>query len=86
MISDEQKTAIIERVKAMLDDPSCEIATSRGKRDVTEHGDTNRRYEPSGGAELLIKVQGGAVEVPNADPLLREPEWADDIRRRRPLR
>jgi len=57
-----KKKKLLARIAELLDDPTCCIEWSRGKREITEPGDMNRRFEATG-LTLSIHIQGGAVDM-----------------------
>jgi hypothetical protein len=61
---DDVRREIHELIDRMMDDPTVTIDIERGVRDVAEPGDVFRKFEPTDGMTLTVKVNGGAREEP----------------------
>jgi len=54
---------VLQTVRNMVTDPTCNVHISRGTREVTKPGDTVDSYEITAGLAILIEINGGAKEL-----------------------
>ena len=62
-LPEDFKQIVLDRVRTMLDDPTCQVGFSRGMHGHPDDDGQFMVYEPTQGQTLTIDIHGGAIET-----------------------
>jgi len=68
MLTDEEKDALAAQFRKLLDEAHVEIDVRRGIRTLKhDYASGYKRFEPTNGRTITIKVNGGAKDIDEND-------------------
>ena len=68
----DAQQVLLDKVRAMLADPTVDVEFSRGMQELEPDIDGNENFELTDGMTIVIKVHGGACVLPREKAQLAE--------------